>query len=64
MEELNHVSAIDVYSEDGCDPVTVVDMGEMISISQTDETERHHDICIGLQQARLLRDFLNELLAK
>lgn len=64
MEELNHTSAIDVYAEDGCDAVTVVDMGEMLSISQTDETGKHHDICIGLRQAKLLRDFLNEMLSK
>lgn len=64
MEELNHTAALEVFDEDGCDALTVVDMGEMVSLSQVSEDEDLHNVVIGLKQARKLRDFLNEMLSK
>lgn len=63
MPELNHAASIEVFDEDGCDPLTVVDMGDMVSLSQTAEDGTFHDVSIGLKQAEKLRDLLNTVLS-
>lgn len=62
MEELNHTAALEVFDEDGCDALTVVDMGDTISLAQVAEGGAFHDVVIGLKQAGRLRNFLNEVL--
>jgi len=62
MEELNHTAALEVFDEDGCDALTVVDMGGTISLSQVAEGGSFHDVVIGLKQAARLHRFLSEVL--
>ncbi len=61
MQELNTTSSVDVIDEDGCDALTVVDMGEMIALSQMAEDGTFHNVIIGLGQAAKLKALLETL---
>jgi len=62
MHELNTAQSIATVEEDGCDTLTLVDMGEIIALSQVADDETLHNVMIGLKQAATLRDYLNRVL--
>lgn len=51
MEKLNTTEAVDMVVEDGFDNLTIVDMGESITLSQVAEDGTFHNVVIGLEQA-------------
>ena len=63
MTELNPTDTLAVLVEDNCDPVTVINLGSDISLSQVSEGDDFHNIILGLEQARELKDILERLLA-
>lgn len=63
MQQLNVTQGVEVFEQDGCDALTVVDMGEMVSLSQMAEDETFHNVVIGLEQARKLMSQLEAILA-
>lgn len=56
--------APEVLEEDNFDTLTVIDMGDAISLGQTTEDDDFHDVIIGKEQAQrlisLLKEFVNE----
>jgi hypothetical protein len=62
MEELNTMQSVEVIDQDKFDTLTVVDMGEAISLSQVAEDGKLETVVIGTDQAeklaRLLMRFL------
>lgn len=62
MQSLNVTQSVEVFDEDGCDALTVVDMGEMVSLSQMADDETFHNVVIGLDQARKLKEYLETVI--
>ncbi|API58540.1 hypothetical protein BSL82_03795 [Tardibacter chloracetimidivorans] len=49
-----------VLDEDDFDTLTVIDMGDAISLGQVTEDDDLHDVIIGKEQAKRLIDLLKE----
>lgn len=52
-----------VLEEDNFDTLTVIDMGEALSLAQVDEDGDLQDVIIGREQARLLIEQLQAFVA-
>lgn len=63
MEELNTTKSVGVVKDTGWDPLTLVDMGDAVAISQVDEGGNLHNVIISLRQAEELSAFLAGVLS-
>jgi hypothetical protein len=62
MEELNTTQSVEVIEQDRFDTLTVVDMGEAISLSQVAEDGKLETVVIGTDQAEKLVRLLMKVL--
>lgn len=64
MSELNPTDSLELLEEEGCDTLTVIDLGSEISLSQvSDGGADFHNVIMGLEQARALMGYLEKLFA-
>ena len=62
MSELNPTDKIEILTEDNCDPITAINLGSELSLSQISDGDDFHNVILGLDQARQLKDILERLL--
>lgn len=58
MPELNTLQSIEHIEQDGYDTLTLIDMGEALTIDQIAEDGEPHTVVIGMTQARALLEKL------
>lgn len=62
MEELNNAQSVLTVEEEGYDTLTVIDLGDALSIAQVSEDDELQDLIIGPEQAAALIAKLQEFL--
>ncbi|WP_066765673.1 hypothetical protein [Sphingobium sp. CCH11-B1] len=62
MTQLNPTDKVEVFTEEACDALTVIDLGSEVSLSQVSDGDDFHNVIIGLEQAKALKAYLEKIL--